>query len=113
MRAEYTAWAGLFIIAILVTLAAKYFAYFPGDVTVEKWVQSLVTQNVNWAQAVSRTAEFPWILIILAFIAAISWGIAGWRAVLVSILSFVGMWALGNWLGPFIGGRGPQRNWST
>ncbi|MGO8944085.1 MAG: phosphatase PAP2 family protein [Syntrophobacteraceae bacterium] len=103
MRANYTAWTGLFIIAVLVTLAAKYFAYFPGDVAVERWVQSLVTQNVNWAQAVSRTAEFPWILIILTFIVAISWGMAGWRAALVSILSFVGMWALGNWLGPFIG----------
>jgi undecaprenyl-diphosphatase len=27
---------------------------------------------------------------------------AGWRAALVSILSLVGMWALGNWLGPVI-----------
>jgi len=103
MRANYTAWTGLFIIAVLVTLAAKYFTYFPGDVAVERWVQSLVPQNLNWAEAVSRTAEFPWILIILALTVAISWGIAGWRAALVSILSFVGMLALGNWLGPFIG----------
>jgi len=103
MRANYTAWTVLFIIAVLVTLAAKYFAYFPGDVAVEKWVQSLAPQNLDWAQGVSRTAEFPWILIILALTVAISWGIAGWRAALVSILSFVGMLALGNWLGPFIG----------
>ena len=103
MRTNYTAWTGLFIIAVLVTLAAKYFAYFPGDVAVEKWVQSLAPQNLDWAQGVSRTAEFPWVLLILAPIVALSWGMAGWRAALVSILSFVGMWALGNWLGPFIG----------
>jgi len=72
MRANYTAWTGLFIIAVLVTLAAKYFTYFPGDVAVERWVQSLVPQNLNWAEAVSRTAEFPWILIILALTVAIS-----------------------------------------
>ena len=108
MRANYTAWTVLFIIAVLVTLAAKYFAYFPGDVAVERWVQSLAAQNLNWAQGVSRTAEFPWILIILAFIVAISWGLAGWRAALVSILSFVGMLALGNWLGPFIGRPRPS-----
>jgi undecaprenyl-diphosphatase len=103
MRTNYTAWTGLFIIAVLVTLAAKYFAYFPGDVAVEKWVQSLAPQNLDWAQGVSRTAEFPWVLLILAPIVALSWGMAGWRAALVSILSFVGMWAMGNWLGPFIG----------
>ena len=108
MRANYTAWTGLFIIAVLVTLAAKYFAYFPGDVAVERWVQSLVTQNLNWAEAVSRTAEFPWILSILGLTVAISWGMAGWRAALVSILSFAGMWALGNWLGPFIGRPRPS-----
>ncbi len=103
MRANYTAWTGLFVIAISVTQAAKYFAYFPGDVAVERWVQCVVTQNLNWAEGVSRTAEFPWILLILALIVTLSWGIAGWRAALVLILSFAGMWALGNWLGPFIG----------
>ncbi len=69
----------------------------------EKGVQSLVPPNLNWAEGVSRTAEIPWILLILALIVTLSWGMVGWRAALVSILSFVGMWALGNWLGPFIG----------
>lgn len=102
MRDNYAVWLGLCIIAALVTLATKYFAYFPGDVALERWVQSVVPQNLNWAQGVSRTAEFPWVFLILALIFALAWLLAGWRAALISILSFVGMWALGNWLGPVI-----------
>ena len=102
MRIHYAVWIGLFILAILVTLAAKYYAYFPGDLAVENWVQSLVPQNLNWAIKVSRTAELPWVLLILALVFAFSWILAGWRAALFSILSFAGMLALGNWLGPVI-----------
>ena len=102
MRSNYAIWMGLFVLAALVTLATKYYPYFPGDVAVERWVQSLVPQNLNWTVGVSRTAEFPWILFMLALICAFSWIVAGWRAALISIFSFVGMLALGNWLGPVI-----------
>jgi len=102
MRPNYGIWIALFIIAALVTLAARYYAYFPGDVAVERGVQSLVPANLNWAEAVSRTAEFPWVLLILVIIVAFSWGLAGWRAALLSILSLLGMWVLGAWLGPVI-----------
>ena len=102
MRTNYALWIGLFIIAVLVTLATKYLAYFPGDVAVERWVQSLVPPNLDWAEAVSRTAEFPWVLLIMAAIFALSWVLAGWRAVLLSILSLVGMLVLGAVLGPVI-----------
>jgi membrane-associated phospholipid phosphatase len=100
MRTKDVVLIVLFLVAIFVTLASKYYAYFPGDVAVERWVQSLVPQNLNWAEGVSRTAEFPWVLLILALIFALSWALAGWRAALISIFSFVGMLALGNWLGP-------------
>ena len=102
MRTEYAIWIGLWIIAALLTLAAKYYAYFPGDVPVERWVQSLLPQNLNWAAGVSRTAEFPWVLLILAFVFALSWAVAGWRGALVSAVSFGGMLALGYWLSPAI-----------
>ncbi len=102
MRLNYGLWIGLFIIAVLATLALKYYAYFPGDVALEKWVQSLVPPNLNWAIEISRTAEFPWILFILAFIFALSWTLAGWRAAVLSMLSLVGMWLLGAVLGPVI-----------
>ena len=102
MRANYAVWIGLWIIAFLVTLATKCFIYFPGDVVVERWVQSLAPQNLNWAVGVSRTAEFPWILLIIALVFAFSWVLSGWRGALISIFSFLGMLALGNWLGPVI-----------
>jgi hypothetical protein len=57
---------------------------------------------LNWAEAVSRTAEFPWIILILVLIVILSWVLADWRAALLSIISLVGMWALGAWLGPVI-----------
>ena len=102
MRTNYAAWIGLCIVAALATLASKYFSYFPGDVAVERWVQSLVPPNLNWAAAVSRTAEFPWVLLIMALIFALAWVLAGWRAALLSILSLAGMWILGAVLGPVI-----------
>lgn len=102
MRTSYAAWIGMLVLAVFITLAPKYYAYFPGDVAVERFIQSLVPQNLNWAVGVSRTAEFPWVLLILALIVAFSWIVAGCRATLISIFSFVGMLALGNWLGPVI-----------
>ena len=102
MRTNFATWLWLIIIAALATLAAKNFAFFPGDVALERWVQSLVPPNLSWADGISRTAEFPWILIILALIFIFSWVLAGWRAALLSVLSLAGMWVLGNWLSPLI-----------
>ena len=68
----------------------------------ERGVQSLLPANLNWAEAVSRTAEFPWIILIMVLIVILSWVQADWRAALLSIISLVGMWALGAWLGPVI-----------
>ncbi len=108
MRTNYAVWTGLLIIAASVTPAMKYYACFPGDAAVEKWVQSLVPSNLNWAEGVSKTAESPWIFLILALIFALSWVLAGWRAALLAILSFAGMFALGKWLGPVIGRPRPS-----
>lgn len=102
MPTDYAAWIVWFIIAALVTLATKYYPYFPGDVAVERWLQSLAPPNLNWAAGVSRTAEFPGVLLILALVLALSWVLAGWRAALLAILSLAGMWVLGAWLGPVI-----------
>ena len=108
MRTNYAVWTVLLIIAALVTLIMKFHAYFPGDVAIEKGVQSLVPPNLNWAETVSKTLEFPWIIIALVLIFALSWVLAGWRAVLLSVLSLVGMLALGKWLGPVIGRPRPS-----
>jgi membrane-associated phospholipid phosphatase len=108
MRTNYAAWGAWFIIAALATLATKYSPYFPGDLAVARWVQSLAPPNLNWAAGVSRTAEFPGVLLILALVLALSWGLAGWRAALLAILSLVGMWVLGAWLGAVIGRPRPS-----
>ncbi len=102
MRTSCAAWVAWFLIAVLAALASKYYPYFPGDVALEKWVQSLAPTNLDWAAGVSRTAEFPWILLILALVLALSWALAGGRAALLAILSLAGMWVLGAWLGPII-----------
>jgi membrane-associated phospholipid phosphatase len=102
MRSNRVVWIGLFFIAALATLAAHYFPYFPGDVALARWVQSLVPQNLSWAQVVSRAADFPWILLIAALIFALSWILAGWRGAVLSIVSLAGMLALGYWLSPMV-----------
>ena len=62
MRAKDVVLIVLLIVAISVSLATKYYPYFPGDVALARWVQALVPPNLNWAEGVSRTAEFPGIL---------------------------------------------------
>ena len=102
MRPNYVLWTGLWVIAVTATLAAHYFPYFPGDVAVARWVQSLVPGDLRWAQGVSRAVDFPWILLIAALIFALSWALAGWRAAVLSMVSLAGMLALGIWLSPVV-----------
>lgn len=102
MRPHRLTWIGLFIFAASATWSAKYFPYFPGDVALARWVQSLVPGDLGWAQGVSRAVDFPWILLIAALIFALSWVLAGWRAAVLSVVSLAGMLALGSWLSPVI-----------
>ena len=99
---RHAVWIGSCIIAAALTAASKYYPYFPGDVTVERGVQSLFSTNLNWAEGVSRTVELPWVLLILVIVCALSRGLAGWRAPLLAILSLLGVWGLGALLGPVI-----------
>jgi undecaprenyl-diphosphatase len=108
MRIEYAVWVVLFAIGALCVWAAGRYAYFPGDVATEGWVQSLFSQDLTWTRKVSTSAEFPWLFIILAFISFFSWLLDGWRAALLSIVSLAGMLALGTWLGPIIGRPRPS-----
>ena len=99
---NYAAWVWLFVVAVLLTTAPRYFPYFPGDVALERWVQSLFSQDLSWAERVSHTAEYPRLLVPVALVFFLSWLIAGWRAALLSLVSLAGMLALGNSLGPSI-----------
>jgi membrane-associated phospholipid phosphatase len=109
MNKNFIVWIILFIIAVLAVLAVKYYSYFPGDVAVEKWVQSLFPQSLNWAVLISRTAEFPWVLILLVIVFVLSWIFATWRAALVFLLSFGGMLLLGYLLGPVVARPRPSQ----
>ncbi len=102
MRTNYAGWIVLFVIAALAVLVAKYYSYFPGDVAVTRYVQSLAGQNLRWAEVISDTAKSPWIFIILAAVFIISWKLGGWRIAFASVLNFMVMLVLGDWLSPLI-----------
>jgi membrane-associated phospholipid phosphatase len=102
MRTKESVWLVLLILAVLLTICFKYIPYLPGDVSVTRLVQSLLPESKRWAQVMSSTAEMPWVLGLIAITFILSCAIAGWRAGLLSIASFVGLWLLGKWLGPAI-----------
>ena len=104
----YVWWIASFVVAALLILAVKHYAFFPGDVAVERWVQSVAPQDLKWAERASHTAEFPLAGIILAIVFVLSRRLAGWRGAFCSLVSFAGMLVLGTWLGPMIGRPRPS-----
>jgi len=75
---------------------------------VARGVQSLVPPNLDWAQAVSQSAKFPWLLLILALVLALAWVLAGRRAALLALFSLAGVLILGAVLGPVVGRPRPS-----
>ena len=108
MRTMDLIWLLLLILAVLLTICMKYLPYLPGDVAVTRLIQSCLPESKNWAQVLSSTAKPPWVFGLIAVTFVFSWVIAGWRAGLLSIASFVGLWLLGTWLGPVIGQPRPS-----
>ncbi len=93
-------WVALAAVTALLTIAVGYWPYFPGDVAAARLVQSIAPASIGWAKWISATAKSPWDLVLLAVTVGISWKLAGWRAALLALASFGGMWVLGKWLGP-------------
>jgi membrane-associated phospholipid phosphatase len=102
MRTKDVVWLILLALAVFLVICLKYLPYLPGDVSITRLIQSLLPESKRWAQVISSTAKTPWILVLIALTFCLSWAIAGWRAGLLSIASFIGLWLLGNWLGPVI-----------
>ena len=102
MRARDSIWLALLLLAAAFTISLKVFPYLPGDVISTRLVQSVLPESKRWAQLASATAEMPWVLILIAAAASFSWVIAGWRAALLSVGGFIGLWLLGKGLGPLI-----------
>ena len=95
-------WIALLAVAVSLTFAAGYTAYFPGDVALTRLVQSLAPASTGWAQWISSTGKFPWCLLLLAMTVVLSLRIAGVRGALLSLASFAGMELLGQYLGPLV-----------
>ncbi|MCL4539479.1 MAG: phosphatase PAP2 family protein [Bacteroidetes bacterium] len=102
MKTKDAVWLVLVAVAVFLTVLLKYLPYFSGDVSITKLIQSVLPESKHWAQVMSSTAKPPWVLALIAVTFFISWMIAGWRAGLLSIVSFVGLWLLGKSLGPVI-----------
>jgi membrane-associated phospholipid phosphatase len=102
MTLKEKAWIVLFVAAISLSVAARYWTYFPGDVALTRFVQFLTPTSTVWAEQLSATAKSPWKLVLLAVTIGVSWKIAGWRYALLALVSFSGMWVLGKWLGPVV-----------
>jgi len=97
-------------VTVLLIIGARYFSSFPGDVAVTRFVQGITPASTGWAQWISSTAKFPWNLVLLALTLGLSWRLTGWRAAVLGLASFAGMWVLGIWLGPLVARPRPSPN---
>ncbi|MFZ5865427.1 MAG: phosphatase PAP2 family protein [Thermodesulfobacteriota bacterium] len=102
MRSKEAIWLFLLVLSVGMTICLKYLPYLPGDVATTRLMQSMLPESKHWAQVISSTAKVPWIWGLIAVTFVISWMIAGWRASLLSVVAFIGLWLLGKWLGPVI-----------
>jgi membrane-associated phospholipid phosphatase len=110
MNRREKAWIALCVATGLFVSGASYLPYFPGDVAVTRFVQWITPVSTGWAQWISLTAKFPWSLVLLAITVGLSWWLAGWRAALLALASFAGMWIIGIWLGPLVARPRPSPN---
>jgi hypothetical protein len=96
MTLKEKAWIVLFIAAISLTIAARNWNFFPGDVALTRFVQFLTPTSTVWAEKLSSTAKSPRNLVLLAVTIGVSLKIAGWRYAMLALISFSGMWVLRN-----------------
>ena len=102
------AWIALLVVTALLVIGVKYSSYFPGDVAVTRFIQWITPESAGWAKWISSTAKSPWNLFLIALAVGLSWWCAGWRAALLALACFAGMWVLGKALGPVIGRSRPS-----
>ena len=75
---------------------------WPGDVGVTGLAQRL-SPGKGWAETITQSASAPWSFGLVSLSAAVAWALAGWRAAVAIALAFGSMWAIGDWVKPFIG----------
>lgn len=90
------------VACVLLTFAAARAPYFPGDLAVARAVQTALSGPTAWAVWITATADTPGCFILLALTIILAWAISGWRAALLSLPIFFGVWGLGIWLSPLV-----------
>ncbi len=91
MPKKWLQWSALLLGTAVIAFFAARSPYFPGDIGMAKFTQSLSGENVGWARTVTSTVSSPANYGFLLLTAGIAWWMAGWRGALLAILSFGGM----------------------
>lgn len=95
MKVRQYIWIGLVVLTLALILTAARLPKFPGDVQVTKAIQSVAPEGEAWAKWVTATAKAPPRYILFAMTLALAWVLGGWRAALLSMVSFVGVLLVG------------------
>jgi hypothetical protein len=53
----------IIVLTVCLWFIAAQVAYFPGDVPVARFLQTIAPAGPQWAKVVTTTAEFPWFFI--------------------------------------------------
>jgi hypothetical protein len=83
------------LVNVLLIVAAARMPYFPTDLLVARTLQSLAFFPLSWASSITATADKPWCFALLALVAMVAWVLSGWRAALVALPVFFGLWLFG------------------
>src|SRR5258706_2526430 len=86
--------AGAVLCAVLAILASRN-AYFPTDIALARAIQAGFGNSTSWAKTVSSLVEIPACFVLLALTMLAAWLISGWRAALIAILVFFGLFEFG------------------
>jgi membrane-associated phospholipid phosphatase len=88
------------IASALLCVAAARNPYFPTDVPIARAVQAVLPGPARWASWITWTADKPACFVLLALTIIFAWAISGWRAALLTVPIFFGLWGFGAWLSP-------------
>jgi len=81
-------------IAMALTVVIARIPYFAADVTLAKALQAALPQQTAWAEWVTATAKWPWLMVLMGLSGLIAGFLAGVRALLLAPVSLALMWLL-------------------
>jgi undecaprenyl-diphosphatase len=86
-----TLWAGMTLGTAALLFLAGWIPFFPGDVAVARWIQSIAPSDPTWAQWLTVTAKTPWVFVLGGVGVVLSFLLAGWWGGILATVSFVGV----------------------